>query len=80
MQTETLEVELPIEADIIALDKNERIVVLIEVKVNQAKEKAAKQRITDGARINKTVPLKALRKKGGNSLCYDCQSRKYNRF
>jgi len=49
MQTETLEVELPIDADIIALDKDDRIVVLIEVKINQAKEKAAKQRITDSA-------------------------------
>src|SRR4028118_837469 len=49
MQTETLEVELPIEADIIALDKDDRIVALIEVKINQAKEKAAKQRITDRA-------------------------------
>ena len=52
MQTETLEVELPIDADIIALDKDDRIVVLIEVKINQAKEKAAKQRITD-SRSNK---------------------------
>ncbi|MEG4213368.1 hypothetical protein [Microcoleus sp. S13_B4] len=49
MRTETLEVELPIEADIIALDKDDRIVVLIEVKINQAKEKAAKQRIIDSA-------------------------------
>jgi hypothetical protein len=47
MQTETLEVELPIDADIIALDKDDRIVALIEVKIIQAKEKAAKQRITD---------------------------------
>ncbi|HEY9296417.1 MAG TPA: hypothetical protein VIQ31_08600, partial [Phormidium sp.] len=46
MQTETLEVELPIDADIIALDKDDRIVALIEVKINQAKEKAAKQTIT----------------------------------
>ena len=43
MQTETLEVELPIDADIIALDKDDRIVALIEVKINQGKEKAAKQ-------------------------------------
>jgi len=49
MQTETLEVELPIEADIIALDKDDRIVVLIEVKIIQAQETAAKQRITDRA-------------------------------
>src|SRR4028119_1903463 len=49
MQTETLEVELPIKADIIALDKDDRIVVLIEVKINQAKEKAATQRIIDSA-------------------------------
>lgn len=49
MQTETLEVELPIEADIIALDKDDRIVALIEVKINQAKEKAAKQKIINRA-------------------------------
>jgi sporulation protein YlmC with PRC-barrel domain len=49
MQTETLALELPIDADIIALDKDDRIVALIEVKINQAKEKAAKQRITDRA-------------------------------
>jgi hypothetical protein len=49
MQTETLEVELPIDADIIALDKDDRIVALIEVKIIQAKEKAAKQRIIDSA-------------------------------
>ena len=47
MQTETWEVELPIDADIIALDKDDRIVALIEVKIIQAKEKAAKQRIAD---------------------------------
>src|SRR4028119_918454 len=48
MQTETLEVELPIEADIIALDKDDRIVVLIEVKIIQAQETAAKkQRIAN---------------------------------
>ena len=47
MQTETLEVELPIDADIIALDKDDHIVALIEVKIIQAKEKAAKQRIAD---------------------------------
>ena len=47
MQNETLEVELPIEADIIALDKDDRIVALIEVKIIQAQEAAAKQRIAD---------------------------------
>ncbi len=47
MQTETLEVELPIDADIVALDKDDRIVVLIEVKIIQAQETAAKQRIAD---------------------------------
>jgi hypothetical protein len=47
MQTETLEVELPIDADIIALDKDDRIVALIEVKIIQAQETAAKQRIAD---------------------------------
>ena len=52
MQTETLEVESPIDADIVALDKDDQIVVLIEVKINQAKEKAAKQRIMI-ARSNK---------------------------
>ena len=49
MQSETLEVELPIDADIIALDKDDRIVALIEVKINQAKEKAAKQKIINRA-------------------------------
>jgi hypothetical protein len=49
MQTETLEVELPIDADIIALDKDDRIVALIEVKIIQAKEKAAKQKIINRA-------------------------------
>ena len=49
MLAENLEIETPIEADIIALDKDDRIVALIEVKINQAKEKAAKQRITDRA-------------------------------
>jgi hypothetical protein len=49
MQTETLEVDSPIDADIVALDKDDQIVVLIEVKINQAKEKAVKQRIIDRA-------------------------------
>ena len=49
MQTETWELELPIDADIIALDKDDRIVALIEVKINQAKEKAAKQKIINRA-------------------------------
>ncbi|MBD0308942.1 MAG: hypothetical protein ICV80_12690, partial [Microcoleus sp. T1-bin1] len=35
--------------DIIALDKDDRIVVLIEVKINQGKEKAARQSIIDRA-------------------------------
>ncbi|MEG3975476.1 hypothetical protein QT970_12765 [Microcoleus sp. herbarium8] len=47
MQTETLDLELPIDADIIALDKDDRVVVLIEVKIIQAQEQAAKQRIAD---------------------------------
>ncbi|MEG4207014.1 hypothetical protein QUA20_24185 [Microcoleus sp. Pol7_A1] len=47
METETLEVEFPIDADIVALDKDDRIVVLIEVKIIQAQETAAKQRIAD---------------------------------
>ncbi len=49
MLAENLEIETPIEADIIALDKDDRIVALIEVKINQTKEKGAKQRITDRA-------------------------------
>jgi Holliday junction resolvase-like predicted endonuclease len=44
-----LEVDSPIDADIVALDKDDQIVVLIEVKINQAKEKAVKQRIIDRA-------------------------------
>jgi hypothetical protein len=55
MQTETLEVELPIEADIIALDKDDRIVVLIEVKIIQAKKKGAKQRIADVLALRKII-------------------------
>ena len=47
MQTETLDLELPIDADIIALDKDDRVVVLIEVKIIEAQEPAAKQRIAD---------------------------------
>ncbi|MEG4490705.1 hypothetical protein [Microcoleus sp. D3_18_C4] len=47
MQTETLDLELPIDADIIALDKDDRVVVLIEVKIIEAQETAAKQRIAD---------------------------------
>ena len=47
MQTETLDLELPIDADIIALDKDDRVVVLIEVKIIQAQQTAAKQRIAD---------------------------------
>lgn len=49
MQTETLDLELPIDADIIALDKDDRTVVLIEVKIIQAQEAAAKQKIVDRA-------------------------------
>ena len=36
MQTETLDLELPTDADIIALDKDDRIVALIEVTIIQA--------------------------------------------
>jgi hypothetical protein len=47
MQAEISDIELPIDADIIALDKDDRIVALIEVKIIQAQDKAAKQRIVD---------------------------------
>ncbi|MCU0546034.1 MAG: hypothetical protein MUE44_28350 [Oscillatoriaceae cyanobacterium Prado104] len=47
MQTEISDIELPIDADIIALDKDDRIVALIEVKIIEAKEKAEKQKIAD---------------------------------
>ena len=47
MLDENLEIETPINVDIIALDKDDRVVVLIEVKIIQAQEQAAKQRIAD---------------------------------
>lgn len=47
MLAEDLEIEMPIDVDIIALDKDDRVVVLIEVKIIQAQEEAAKQRIAD---------------------------------
>ncbi|MEG4301958.1 hypothetical protein [Microcoleus sp. D3_18a_C4] len=47
MLAEDLEITTPIDVDIIALDKDDRVVVLIEVKIIQAQEKAAKQRIAD---------------------------------
>jgi hypothetical protein len=47
MLDENLEIETPINVDIIALDKDDRVVVLIEVKIIQAQETAAKQRIAD---------------------------------
>jgi hypothetical protein len=47
MLDENLEIETPIDVDIIALDKDDRVVVLIEVKIIQAQEPAAKQRIAD---------------------------------
>ncbi|WP_242728902.1 hypothetical protein [Microcoleus vaginatus] len=42
-----MEITTPIDVDIIALDKDDRVVVLIEVKIIQAQEQAAKQRIAD---------------------------------
>lgn len=48
MITENLEITTPIDVDIIALDRDDRIVMLVEVKIIQAQEKAAKQRIADG--------------------------------
>lgn len=47
MLTENLEVTTPIDVDIIVLDQNDRIVMLVEVKIIQSQEKAAKQRIVD---------------------------------
>lgn len=47
MLAENLEIETPIDVDIIALDKDDRVVMLIEVKIIQAQEQAAKQRIAD---------------------------------
>ena len=49
MDTDTWELQLPVDADVIALDKDDRIVVLIKVKIIQAQEEAAKQRIVDRA-------------------------------
>ena len=47
MLAEDLGIEMPIDVDIIALDKDDRVVMLIEVKIIQAQEQAAKQRIVD---------------------------------
>ena len=47
MLAENLEIETPIDVDIIAVDKDDRVVMLIEVKIIQAQEPAAKQRIVD---------------------------------
>ncbi|MEG4501237.1 hypothetical protein QUB05_29185 [Microcoleus sp. F10-C6] len=47
MLAENLEITTPIDVDIIALDKDDRVVMLIEVKIIQAQETAAKQRIAD---------------------------------
>ena len=47
MDTDTWELQLPVDADVIALDKDDNIVVLIEVKIIQAQETAAKQKIAD---------------------------------
>ncbi|MGL5063098.1 MAG: hypothetical protein ACRC62_24230 [Microcoleus sp.] len=49
MQLEISDIELPIDADIIALDKDDRAIVLIEIKIIQAQETAAKQKIVDRA-------------------------------
>ncbi|MGB7895291.1 MAG: hypothetical protein WCF82_25785 [Microcoleus sp.] len=49
MDTDTWELQLPVDADVIALDKDDNIVVLIEVKIIQAQEPAAKQKIIDRA-------------------------------
>ena len=47
MLAENLEIETPIDVDIIAVDKDDRVVMFIEVKIIQAQEPAAKQRIVD---------------------------------
>lgn len=49
MQLEISDIELPIDADIIALDRDDRVVMLIEVKIIQDRETAAKQKIVDRA-------------------------------
>ncbi|MEG4055154.1 MULTISPECIES: hypothetical protein [unclassified Microcoleus] len=49
METDTWELQFPVDADVIALDKDDRIVVLIEVKIIQAQEADAKQKIVDRA-------------------------------
>ena len=49
MDTDTWELQFPVDADVIALDKDDRIVALIEVKIIQAQEPAAKQKIVDRA-------------------------------
>ena len=47
MLAENLEIETPIDVDIIAVDKDDRVIMLIEVKIIQAQETAAKQKIAD---------------------------------
>ena len=47
MLTDNLEVTIPIDADIIVLDRNDRIVMLVEVKIIESQEKAGKQTIVN---------------------------------
>ncbi|WP_293334127.1 hypothetical protein [Microcoleus sp. CAWBG58] len=47
MLVQNLEIETPIDVDIIALDKDDRVIMLIEVKIIQYQETAAKQKIAD---------------------------------
>ncbi len=49
MDTDNWELQFPVDADVIALDKDDRIVVLIEVQIIRAQEAAAKQKIVDRA-------------------------------
>ncbi|MCC3515212.1 MAG: hypothetical protein JGK03_09455 [Microcoleus sp. PH2017_25_DOB_D_A] len=49
MDTDTWELQFPVDADVIALDKDDRIVVLIEVEIIQAQEADAKQKIVNRA-------------------------------
>ncbi|MEY3869268.1 MAG: hypothetical protein ACRCT1_20095 [Microcoleaceae cyanobacterium] len=67
MFTELLaELKTPIEADIIALDREDNIILLVEVKIVLAQEEKAKQRIVDYMIAWLKTALSRLSEKGTN--------------
>jgi hypothetical protein len=67
MFTEILaELKTPIEADIIALDREDNIILLVEVKIVLAQEEKAKQRIVDYMIAWLKTALSRLSEKGTN--------------